>query len=342
MGGISSTESSGGKNFEGLEVREKVSVEDFDLIKFIGKGTFGKVYLVREKASDKLFAMKVLKKSQVVDSGQVEHTKAERDILARSTHPFLIALRYAFQSKNKLYLIMEYLDGGELFTHLRKYRSLPEEWLRFYGAEIISAFSYLHSKGIAYRDLKPENVIMEGSGHIKLTDFGLAKELGEGTETLCGTPAYSAPEMLKGKIYGLEVDLWAFGILLYELATGTTPFYHKNRVFMCKKIIHESPNFPEHFSSELKDLLEGLLRKDQTERYSLIQVKQHPFFEGISWEDVEKKKLKPPIVPDNPGGTSQLEQEDESSFPNYSPSPGCDSDKFSGFSFEGCSPDSEI
>lgn len=203
---------------------EKLTVADFDLLKIVGKGAFGKVMLVRKKNSNdegKVYAMKVLKKDVIAAKGQIEHTKSERDILFEVRHPFIVRLRYAFQSEDKLYLVTDYYNGGTLFYHLRKSRHFTEERARFYAAELLLALDHLHSLNIIYRDLKLENVLMDHQGHLALTDFGLSKqnidETG-GASTFCGTAEYIAPELLRGQKYNVAVDWWSFGILLYVSA----------------------------------------------------------------------------------------------------------------------------
>jgi tRNA A-37 threonylcarbamoyl transferase component Bud32 len=199
---------------------EKLTVADFDLLKIVGKGAFGKVMLVRKKNSQdegKVYAMKVLRKDVIAAKGQIEHTKSERDILFEVRHPYIVRLRYAFQSDDKLYLVTDYYNGGTLFYHLRKSRHFTEERARFYAAELLSALDHLHKLNIIYRDLKLENVLMDHQGHLALTDFGLSKQnidVTGGATTFCGTAEYIAPELLKGQKYGPAVDWWSFGILL--------------------------------------------------------------------------------------------------------------------------------
>lgn len=228
--------SRGGKNDANLgDNEEKLAVTDFDLLKVVGKGAFGKVMLVRKKhgsGSGQIYAMKVLKKSVVAAKGQIEHTKSERSILCEIRHPFIVRLRFAFQSDDKLYLVTDYYNGGSLFYHLRKSRSFTEVRAKFYGAQLLSALDHLHKQHIIYRDLKLENVLMDSVGNIALTDFGLSKQnidSTSGASTFCGTAEYIAPELLKGQTYGVAVDWWSFGILLFEMMHGRTPFYDKNR-----------------------------------------------------------------------------------------------------------------
>mmetsp|Transcript_5547 Transcript_5547/g.17493 ORF Transcript_5547/g.17493 Transcript_5547/m.17493 type:complete len:614 (-) Transcript_5547:923-2764(-) len=221
-------------------VSNSLTVADFDLLRVVGKGAFGKVMLVRKrKHQDEggIFAMKVLKKSVIAAKGQTEHTRSERSILCEIRHPFIVRLRYAFQSDEKLYLVTDYYNGGSLFYHLRKSHGFNEDRSRFYAAELVLALDHLHSNGVIYRDLKLENILMDHLGHIALTDFGLSKEnvtdvFNSQLTTFCGTAEYIAPELLKGQKYGASVDWWSFGILLYEMMGFRTPFYEKNRKLM--------------------------------------------------------------------------------------------------------------
>jgi serine/threonine protein kinase len=204
-------------------MRLNVSIEDFEFLKVIGKGYFGKVSQVRYKEDQNIFALKTLKKNKLKEAKQIQHTKTERKILEFVNHPFIVSLKFAFQSETKLYLVMDYYNGGELFYHLRKNKRFNEKESRFYLAQIILAIEFLHKNKVIYRDIKPENIILDNKGYIKLTDFGLAKEnVNEeiGTQTFCGTPEYLAPEIIRGDKYGKSVDIWCMGILLYEMLFG--------------------------------------------------------------------------------------------------------------------------
>lgn len=340
MGGSPSREGSR-DSFESLPIfKSKATIDDFIILKYIGKGRFGKVYQVRHKPSSKIFAMKSLKKSQIFKDNQIRNTKNERDILASTAHNFLVKLHYAFKSETKLHLVMDYVSGGELFTHLKCRGSLPETWVMFYGAEILCALNYLHGRGIAYRDLKPENVLVHHTGHIKLADFGLSKSNVEEnkTDTICGTPAYLSPEMLKGDPYDFSVDIWALGILMYELASGTTPFYHKNRIAMSKRILNAETPYPPNFSVELKSLLDGLLKKDPKERFTVADVKNHAFFSQMNWQKLEEGLENPPFVPSIVGELDttnfrEMEFECSPQSPTLLRDDSIESESYSGFSF---------
>jgi serine/threonine protein kinase len=227
--------------------KSKVSKNDFELMTVIGRGSFGKVMQVRKKGTNEIFAMKVMRKDAIIQKNQVTHTKDEKSILQKIIHPFIVRLHYAFQTPDKLYMILDYVNGGELFYHLKKEGKFDVERVRFYSAEIASAIGHLHSLGIVYRDLKPENILLDRIGHICITDFGLSKEISldskDGTKTFCGTPEYLAPEVLRGLGHGHAVDWWSLGTLIYEMLTGLPPFYNKNINYMYQKNINWRVNF---------------------------------------------------------------------------------------------------
>lgn len=259
----------------------KVTKDDFELLTVIGKGSFGKVMQVKKKDTGEIFAMKVLRKEAIRARKQVAHTKAEKSILQKIQHPFIVTLHYAFQTDDKLYMILDYINGGELFFHLKKEGRFPEHRVVLYAAEIVLALSHLHSLDIVYRDLKPENILIDSEGHIVITDFGLSKEINptEGTQTFCGTPEYLAPEVLKGQGHGCAVDWWSLGTLMYEMLTGLPPFYSQNINIMYQKILNSELRFPSYVSSEAQSLLDGLLTRDPTKRLGTsdaAEIKKHP------------------------------------------------------------------
>jgi len=283
---------------------EKVTKDDFELLTVIGKGSFGKVMQVRKKDTGKIYAMKVLRKEAIIARKQVAHTKAEKTILQKIQHPFIVRLHYAFQTKDKLYMILDYVNGGELFFHLKKEGRFPENRVKFYAAEIISAMAHLHSMDIVYRDLKPENILLDSEGHICITDFGLSKEIkeDEGTHTFCGTPEYLAPEVLKGQGHGMAVDWWSLGTLIYEMLTGLPPFYSQNINIMYQKILNGELRFPSYVTGDAQHLLEGLLTREVDKRLGSgssgsQDVMNHPFFKDIDWKKLEHKELEPPFKP---------------------------------------------
>lgn len=326
----------------GAAGNEKVGVEDFDLLNLVGKGSFGKVMQVRKKDNGKIYAMKVLDKKHILDHNEVEHTLAEKHILQKLHHPFLVNLNYSFQTEDKLYFILDYVNGGELFFHLQKEKKFTEDRVRFYAAEILLAIEHLHQNGIIYRDLKPENILITSEGHITLTDFGLCKEGIEREEdrtgTFCGTPEYLAPEVLKGKGYGKAVDWWSYGSLLFEMLTGLPPFYSQDVQEMYRKIMTDKLKFPNGMGEDAKNLLEGLLQRDINERLKdPSKIKDHPFFKSIDFTNLYNKKITPPFIPDVKGehDVSQIDPMFVKETPNISPSQPNNIDKADQQNFEG-------
>ena len=232
--------------------RVTINLEAFDIIRVVGKGSFGKVFLVREKETSTLYAMKVLKKDYIIRKNQVEHTKTERNVLGYVHHPFIVGLNMAFQTPDKLFFVLDYCAGGELFFHLGRMGRFPEVQARFYTAQITLAIQYVHSLDIIYRDLKPENVLLDHRGNVRLTDFGLSKEGvsddSSGANSFCGTPEYIAPEVLLRQGHGRAVDWWSTGALLYEMLSGLPPFYSRSREVMFEKIMKAELNFPSFLS----------------------------------------------------------------------------------------------
>uniref|UniRef100_A0A4W3JWC9 non-specific serine/threonine protein kinase n=1 Tax=Callorhinchus milii TaxID=7868 RepID=A0A4W3JWC9_CALMI len=285
--------------------KRRVTMNDFDYLKLLGKGTFGKVILVKEKATGKYYAMKILKKEIIIAKDEVAHTLTESRVLKNTRHPFLTSLKYSFQTKDRLCFVMEYVNGGELFFHLSRERVFSEDRTRFYGAEIVSALDYLHSEKIVYRDLKLENLMLDKDGHIKITDFGLCKEGitdAATMKTFCGTPEYLAPEVLEDNDYGRAVDWWGLGVVMYEMMCGRLPFYNQDHEKLFELILMEDIKFPRTLSSDAKSLLSGLLIKDPNKRLGggpedAKDIMQHSFFTGINWQDVYDKKLLPPFKP---------------------------------------------
>ena len=242
-----------------------VQLNDFNIEKVLGKGAFGKVFLVTKRDSGQLYAMKSLRKDMIEQRNQKVHTQTEREILGDVKSPFIVQLRFAFQTPDKLYMVMDFINGGELFFHLRRCTKFSEDRTQFYAAEILEALEYLHSQGIIYRDLKPENVLIDSDGHIKLTDFGLSKKFFNGeqkTYSFCGTPEYLAPEILKGIGHDQAVDFWSLGALIYEMMAGAPPFYSRNRDVMFKNMLSKPVEMKSHFSPQAVDLLRNLLQVD--------------------------------------------------------------------------------
>eukprot|EP00053_Salpingoeca_punica_P010651 m.95525 g.95525 ORF g.95525 m.95525 type:complete len:480 (-) comp15454_c0_seq4:471-1910(-) len=288
--------------------REIISVDSFELLRVIGQGGYGKVFQVRKKSgrdAGRICAMKVLKKATIVrNKKDVTHTKSERNILEEVKFPFIVDLLYAFQTDGKLYLILDYLAGGELFIYLDREGIFMEDMARFYICEIILGIAHLHSLGIIYRDLKPENIMLNAEGHVVLTDFGLCKEAineaSDRTHTFCGTIEYMAPEVLSREGHGKPVDWWSLGALLFDMVTGAPPFCGQSRKKTMEKIMKAKLTCPPFLSPDCKDLLHKLLRRDVKTRLGaegVEEIKAHPFFRGINWDDVYNRKLQPPFVP---------------------------------------------
>ncbi|PRP89629.1 hypothetical protein PROFUN_00893 [Planoprotostelium fungivorum] len=284
---------------------KKVGLKDFQLLKTVGRGAFGKVMMVKKKDSNRLYAMKVMSKEYIVSTGVVAHILSEKNVLRRLNNPFVVSLKYSFQTEDKLYMIMDYVCGGELFFHLCESKRFTEDRAKFYAAEILLALEYVHGLKIVYRDLKPENLLLDMNGHVCLTDFGMCKEdlgVGNTTHTFCGSPEYLAPEILLGKGYDFAVDWWAYGTLVYEMLCGMPPFYSENNREMNQRIVFEKLTFPPYFSPEARTLISGLLERDPVKRMGANKdgvkgLKSHPFFKNIDWDKLVKKMVQPPFRP---------------------------------------------
>lgn len=294
-------------NFDlGEKEDKKLRLQDFTMLKVIGKGSYGKVLLGKHKDTNRIFAIKVLCKDVIIKLNEVKHIMSERNVLlANVHHPFLVGLHYSFQTNTKLYFVLDYVNGGELFFHLQREKRFPPTRALFYAAEITSALGYLHGLNIIYRDLKPENILLDSSGHIVLTDFGLCKEdvkPGGTTGTFCGTPEYLAPEVLQKQPYGRAVDWWCLGCVTYEMMCGLPPFYSRDCSEMYTKILRDKLKFPDSVPIRARSFLEGLLARDPAIRLGgnvrdADAVKEHPFFSSIDWVALDKKELPAPFNP---------------------------------------------
>ena len=285
----------------------KLSYKDFEPLKLLGRGSFGEVLLVRLKANKKLYAMKVLDKKMLKQRKQQIHTKTERDLMVKINCPFIVNIKSAFQDETKLYIVSEFLQGGDLFFHLheKRYTVFPEIKARFYIMELVIALDFLHQNNMIYRDLKPENILLDSQGHVKLTDFGLSKIFENEDDkayTVCGTPQYLAPEILLRKGYDKAVDWWSLGCVLYEMLYGRLPFKLKKGQKISLNIYKEEIAFDKKISEEAKDLIINLLIFDPKSRLGSgvdggEKIKNHNFFKGVNWKDVWDRKLEPPFVP---------------------------------------------
>merc|ERR1712232_567772 len=265
-----------------------------------------------------IFAMKMLRKENVIKRNQVEHTKTERNVLEAVSHPFIVNLVYAFQTPKKLYFVLEFCPGGELFYHLSRAGRFSESRCRFYASELLLAIEYLHSLNIIYRDLKPENILLDADGHVKLTDFGLSKEGIEdnfSAKSMCGTPEYLAPEILDKKGHGKAVDWYSLGALTYEMLTGLPPYYTKDREKLFDRIRRGELSYPTYVTANAKDLLQRMLLRNPDQRLGggargQEDIKGHPFFAGLDWAAVYAKQIPPPFVPSNTAdGTKYVDKE---------------------------------
>ncbi|TID23221.1 hypothetical protein CANINC_003238 [Pichia inconspicua] len=282
---------------------------DFEILRLLGKGTFGQVFQVKKRDSKRIYAMKVLSKQVIVKKKEIAHTIGERNILVRTAtteSPFIVGLKFSFQTPTDLYLVTDFMSGGELFWHLQKEGRFSEERAKFYIAELVLALEHLHDNDIVYRDLKPENILLDANGHIALCDFGLSKAnlAGNGTtNTFCGTTEYLAPEVLLDESgYTKMVDFWSLGVLIFEMCCGWSPFYAENTQQMYKNIAFGKVRFPkEVLSQEGRSFVKGLLNRNPRHRLGAIhdarELRAHPFFHDIDWENLRTKKIPPPFVP---------------------------------------------
>ena len=288
--------------YQSKDFKSKVTLNDFQIIKLLGKGAFGKVLLVYNEELKKYFAMKTLRKDYIKKNQQTKHTKEERKILEKIDYPFISKLYYAFQNEKKLFMITEYMPGGEMFYHLHMNDHFNENKARFYIAEIVLAINHLHKNNILYRDLKPENILLDELGHIKLTDFGLSKIMNniekDRTYTVCGTPIYVAPEVLTGQGYNKLVDWWSVGVLLYEFLAGYSP-YREARTKIDIKIYKKNLEQDPLISDTAFDLIKKLCTFDVSKRIgkNFEDIKNHEFFKDIDWVKLEKKEITPPYKP---------------------------------------------
>ena len=299
----------------------KIKVKDFEKLKTVGLGSYGRVRLCKQKKTGEIFVMKILKKNEIIKQKQVDHVYSEFNILSTLKHPFIVQLvGFNFEDPKYIYFVLEYIQGGELFTLLRTKGTFPVPQTKFYLAHIITIFEYLHSKNIVYRDLKPENILINKNGYLKLTDFGFAKILeNEKTYTLCGTPEYLAPEIILNKGHGKAVDWWTLGILLYEMLVGIDPFSDDDPMKTYQKILKGKINFPKTIDKDAKSLIKHLLTQDTSKRFGCLKngvkdILNHRFFDGFDWKNFVYLTLTPPYIPDvkSEDDTSNFEKYPES------------------------------
>ncbi|XP_034941412.1 protein kinase C isoform X2 [Chelonus insularis] len=336
---------------EGNEM-QRVTLEDFNFIKVLGKGSFGKVMLAERKDNpEEVYAVKVLKKDVIIQDEDVDCTMTEKRILALAAkHPFLTALHSCFQTPERLFFVMEYVNGGDLMFQIQKARKFDETRARFYAAEVTLALQFLHQHGVIYRDLKLDNILLDREGHCKLADFGMCKEGivdGRTTTTFCGTPDYIAPEILQELEYGASVDWWALGVLMYEMMAGQPPFEADNEDDLFESILHDDVLYPVWLSKTAVSILKGFMTKNPAKRLGCVvdnggelAIKAHPFFQCMDWRALEARKLKPPFTPkinnekDAMNFDAEFTKEDPVLTPVHdSVLPSINQDEFRGFSF---------
>ncbi|XP_059390768.1 ribosomal protein S6 kinase alpha-3-like isoform X1 [Carassius carassius] len=338
------------------EGSEKADPQQFELRKVLGQGSFGKVFLVKKTTgpdAGQLYAMKVLKKATLKVRDRVR-TKMERDILVEVNHPFIVKLHYAFQTEGKLYLILDFLRGGDLFTRLSKEVMFTEEDVKFYLAELALALDHLHGLGIIYRDLKPENILLDEDGHIKLTDFGLSKESIDHENkaySFCGTVEYMAPEVVNRRGHTYSADWWSYGVLMFEMLTGTLPFQGKDRKDTMTMILKAKLGMPHFLSSEAQSLLRSLFKRNPSNRLGagpdgVEEIKRHPFYSTIDWNKLFRREIHPPFKPASgrPDDTFYFDPEFTAKTPKDSPGvpPSANANQlFRGFSFVAISSEEE-
>jgi len=330
-------------HLKGLLAGKEWKFDDFDLRATVGTGTFGRVRVVKIKGSQDRspMALKIMKKSEVIRLKQVEHVKAEKEILLSIKHPFIVNLLTVFQDDKRLCMLLEYVNGGELFSHLRKEGRLPNDHAMFYSGEIVLAFQYLQSIHIVYRDLKPENLLIDTDGHMKITDFGFAKVVEDRTWTLCGTPEYLAPEIIQSKGHGKPVDWWALGVLIFEMLAGYPPFYDENPFGIYQKVLAGKIEFPRHFDVKVKDLIKRLLTPDRAKRFGCLKngaddIKKHKWYKGFDWEALLQRQLPTPMVPPVKAAddTSMFDRYPESTEASAPPISGADQALFDCFNMD--------
>merc|ERR1711920_822530 len=279
---------------------EICDLKDMKTIGVLGEGAFGLVSLVIDPHTDKAYALKAIKKHQIVELGQQAHIISEKRVMSKMYNQFLVNLHKTYKDMLRVYFVLDVCLGGELFTILRQRRYFDESTAKFYTACVVEAFNYMHSLDIIYRDLKPENLVLDSEGYLKITDFGFAKEATDKTFTLCGTPDYLAPEIVTGQGHGRAVDWWTLGILLYEMVASFPPFYDEQPINTYRRIIKGKVKWVRTFSPEVRDLIQAFLRVRPIKRLGIRRggvelIRKSPFFEGFDWNALQRQQMTAPI-----------------------------------------------
>ncbi len=293
------------------------SVDDFDLGSTCGTGSFSRVRLARYTVTNEFVALKIVKKDAVMRLKQIQHVKSEKEILRGVSHPFVVNLHGTFKDPHRLYFILEYIPGGEFFSYIRRMSRLPESSAVFYTSQIVLILEYLHSYRIAYRDLKPENLLLSSDGYLKLTDFGFAKVVRDYTYTLCGTPEYIAPEILLNQGHSTAVDWWSLGILVYEMLCGYPPFIAETTLGIYQKIVAGKLYLPRILSKDARSLIKNLLTSDLTKRWGNLSagvddIRKCDWLRKVEWDRIMAKEVGPPFIPPVSSNTSNFEVYPES------------------------------
>lgn len=282
----------------------KMSLGDFEMVRTLGCGSFGRVKYAKYKKDGNFYAVKFMKKHEIIKLKQVDHINGERNLMSQITFPFIVNMIGSFRDERFVFIVMECITGGELFTHLRRARKFSDEQSKFYGAQTAAAFEHIHSKNIVHRDLKPENILLTPDGYSKLTDFGFAKviEPGARTYTLCGTPEYIAPEVLLNKGHGKPVDWWTLGILIYEMIVGQPPFCDEEPMGIYQKILAGKIYFPKYFDKNAKTLVKKLLTADLSKRYGNLKagpddIIKSKWFASLAWDKLLARQIPSPYKP---------------------------------------------
>ncbi|EAX93225.1 AGC family protein kinase [Trichomonas vaginalis G3] len=319
---------------------QQLSMDDFIPINVIGRGYYGKVTLCEKKSTGQRYAIKSVHKSRLMKAHKAITVINERNTLMKTDHPFIVHIYFAFQNSSKVYMGFEYVAGGDMAFHLHNLKKFEKHDVRLYIAELALAIEYIHRNNIIYRDLKPENILMDETGSVKLTDFGLVKDIAysKGAHSFCGTPEYLAPEIIKSQKYGPKIDWWALGIVMYSFLYGQTPWYDDNMDKLFKKIISAPLEFPPDATSDEKDLIKNLLDRNPETRKDIRFLLHHPFFNGIKFKDILQRNIphhyKPDII--QLGAPSNFDHEllDEPILESLATPIHEESDAFTGFSFD--------